>query len=533
MKRDSIGAKSQPIQFDVAEASRISRRRILQLAGASATLPFFFGSSRPGLAQEAAPKRGGNLVIAADGASSTDILDPLQISGNYLPIVALQLHNTLVDIDPQGALVPQLAESWESSDHAKRWVFKLRKDVTFHNGKPFDAADVVYTLNRHLGEDSASPIKVNLAAITAIEATDSHEITITLAEPDADLPYVMLDYHLGILPAAGDPSAGVGTGAFILDTFQPGVRTLARRNPNYWRDDRGFVDTVETLAINDPVARLSALLSGRAHLVNKVEPALAASVESNPQFQLFNATSGSHCIFPMRTDVAPFDNADFRMAMKYAVDREQLVNTVLHGYGRVGNDQPIPPSDPYFAADIPQTVYDPDKARFHLNKSGFSGSIPLHVSDTAFGGAVTAAEVMQSSASRAGVDIQIVREPADGYWDNVWLKKPFCASNWSGRPTANLMLSIAYKSDAAWNETAWRRPEFDKILIAVRGELDAQRRKEMYRDLQMMIHSDGGALIPMFNNYLDGASKAVKGFVPMSTFELSGYRVSEQVWLDA
>jgi len=510
----------------------LSRRRLLQFAAAGLAAPLALGRTSDGLAQEA-PKRGGNLVIAADGASTSDILDPLRISGNYLPLVGLQLHNTLLDIDRKGNIVPQLVESWEPADQGKRWVLKLRSGVTFHNGKSLTPADVIYTLNRHRGEDSASPVKVNLAAITDIRATGANEVTIELSAADADLPYVLLDYRLGITAEGEDPAAGIGTGAFVLEEFQPGVRTLVKRNPNYWRSDRGFVDTVETLAINDAVARLSALLSGRAHIVNKIDPSLAASVTANANLQLFNSESGSHCIFPMRVDAAPFDNADLRTAIKCAVDRERLVSIVLNGFGRVGNDQPIASSDPLYATDIPQTVYDPDKARFHFQKSGFTGAIPLHVSDTAFGGAVTAAEIMQNSAAAAGIDIQVVREPADGYWDNVWLKKPFCASNWSGRPTANLMLSTAYKSDAAWNETAWKRPDFDKILVEARGELDADKRRQMYRELQMMIHTDGGALIPMFNNYLDGAAKAVKGYVPMGTFELSGYRVSEQVWLEA
>ncbi|MGE0006009.1 MAG: ABC transporter substrate-binding protein [Parvibaculaceae bacterium] len=484
----------------------------------------------PGWGAEA-PKRGGRLAIAADGGSASDGLDPLLISGNYLPLVGLQLHNTLLDIAPNGELTPQLAMEWTPGQDGKRWVFKIRTGVTFHNGKELTAADVVYSLNRHRGKDSKSPVRVYFDSVSDIQASGKHEVTMSLEAPDADVPYMMTDYRLAIVADGVDPNAGVGTGAFVLDSFQPGVRTITRRNDNYWRSDRGFVDSVETLSINDPVARLGALLSGRVHLINKVETSLAVSVEQNPKFKLYNVPSGSHCIFPMRCDSPPFDNPDLRLALKYAVDRERLLKVVLKGYGQIGNDQPIPTYDPFYS-ELPQTAYDIDKARHHLKKSGFTGTIPMSVADTAFAGAVAAAQVIQASASKAGLNIDVVREPADGYWDNVWMKKPLCASNWSGRPTANLMLSVAYKSDAAWNETAWKRPEFDKILVEARGELDIGRRREMYHTLQMMIHDDGGALIPLFNNYLDGASHSLKGFVSMGTFELSGYRAPEQVWLE-
>ena len=112
------------------------------------------------------------------------------------------------------------------------------------------------------------------------------------------------------------------------------------------------------------------------------------------------------------------------------------------------------------------------------------------------------------------INITVVREPNDGYWDNVWLKKPFCASYWDGRPTADQMLTVVYKSDAPWNESFWKRPDFDKLLLEARSELDAAKRKAMYHDLETMVHDDSGVILPMFNNTIDATSTKVKGFVP-------------------
>jgi peptide/nickel transport system substrate-binding protein len=478
-------------------------------------------------------KQGGHLIIGCDGASSRDSLDPARYAGTYLGVTGMQLYDTLTQLDERAKVQPMLAGSWDAKPGAREWVFNLHKGVTFHNGKELTAADVVYSINHHRGKDSKSAAKALLVPVADLKATGKYEVTITLDSGNADLPYILTDHHLSIGPDGSSFTDGVGTGAFVLQSFQPGVRTLTKRNPNDWRRDRGFVDSVETLAINDPTARLSALQSGSIHLMNQVDPRVAAQLERHPQIQLFNISGGGHYAFPMRTDTPPFDNLDMRLALKYAVDREALVKTVLRGYGKVGNDQPIPSYDPFFAEDIQQRPYDPDKARFHFAKSGYSRPIALSVADVAFPGAVDAAVLFQASAAKAGITIQVDRVPSDGYWVNVWMKKPLVATYWNARPTADVMFSLAYTSDAKWNETFWKRPAFDKLLIAARAELDFAKRVQMYRQLQLMVHEDGGSIIPMFNNFLDAGLKKVRGFVPTPTASMSERRAPEKVWFDA
>jgi len=205
----------------------------------------------------------------------------------------------------------------------------------------------------------------------------------------------------------------------------------------------------------------------------------------------------------------------------------------MAGYGSIANDHPIPPVDPFYAADIPQRNYDPDKAAHHLKKSGFKDALQLHTSNTTFPGAEAMAALVQQSAEPAGLKIEIVREPADGFWSEVWMKKPFVSGAWGGRPTADIMLTTAYSSDASWNDTMWRREDFDQKLVLARAEIDVDKRKAHYHDLQLMIHEDGGAAIPFFVNNVDGVRDEVEGYYPAGSFELSGMRVTERVWLNA
>jgi len=512
---------------------RIDRRDFIRQAMALGLTAGAAMSLAGRIAKADTPKRGGALMLGINNAGSQDSLDPALYTSSYVQILGPQVYNALVELDVKNQAQPSLATSWETKPGAKEWVIKLRPGVTFHNGKEMTAADVIYSLNHHRSADSKSAAKALLEPITELKATDKNEITIVLREGNADMPYLLADYHLGIMPEGEAADKGIGTGAFILEMFEPGVRAVTKRNPNHWNPDRGFVDSVETIAINDPAARMSALQSGAAHLVNQVDPKTFDLLKKVAGIDTYSISGAGHYTFAMRCDTEPFSNPDVRLAIKYAIDRDELVKKILSGHGKVGNDNPIPSFDPFFAESIPQRTYDPDKAKFHMQKSGFAGSLPLSVSEVAFVGCSDAGVLMQASAAKAGIQIDVTREPSDGYWENVWMKKPWFASFFGGRPTADLMLSLVYKSDAAWNEAYWKRPDFDKLLLEARVELDTARRKQMYNDLQLMIVDDGGEIIPMFNNTLEAGSSKVKGFVQLPTLEMSGLRAAEKVWLDS
>ena len=179
----------------------------------------------------------------------------------------------------------------------------------------------------------------------------------------------------------------------------------------------------------------------------------------------------------MNVTVPPFDNVDVRLALKWAIDREDIAQKVFLGHASPGNDNPIAPSVKFAIDPEPRHVYDPEKAKFHLEKAGLSSlKVDLSVADAAFNGAVDAGVLFQEHAKAAGIEINVIREPNDGYWDNVWLKKGWCASYWSGRPTVDWMMTTTYAAGAAWNETYWNNPRFNELLVAARAELDEKKR---------------------------------------------------------
>jgi peptide/nickel transport system substrate-binding protein len=504
----------------------MDRRDFVVAAGA---LGASLGLTGPANAAET-PKRGGHLVIGLASASTTDSLDPGRWLASYPYNLGKQLYDCLTTVDSQLKTRPALAVSWDSRNGAKEWVFKLRKGVQFHNGKELTGADVVRSMNQHRGPNTRSAARSLGAAMADVKATDKYEVTFTLVGPNVEWPTVLTEPHLVIGPEETNFTDGIGTGPFVLKSFEPGVRAIATRNANDWRSDRGYVETVETLGINDPNARLAALLSGAVHLVAKIEATSLAALQSRSDIQVYNYPGGQHPVFAMFTDTAPFDNPDLRLALKYGIDRQAMLQQLLRGNGRLGNDHPIPTFDPLYAADIPQRQYDPEKAQFYIKKSGYAGSIELTIADTAFNGAIEGAQLFQANCAKAGINLQLNRVPNNGYWSNVWLHKPFAESVWGGNPTADLMLSTVYAGTSGQNETHWVRPRFDQLLAAGRAEPNVAKRKQIYHDLQFMLHEEGGAIIPVFSNFLNGASKKIRGFAAMPCEDMSGNRAAEKVW---
>ena len=206
----------------------------------------------------------------------------------------------------------------------------------------------------------------------------------------------------------------------------------------------------------------------------------------------------------------------------------------VFGHGAIGNDHPISPVMAYYAADLPQREYDADKAAFHYKKSGHSGTIQLSAADAAFAGAVDAAQLIAASAAKAGIKIEVVREPNDGYWSNVWNKKGWCACYWGGRPTCDWMFKAAYVKDQKWNDTAWKTTDaavrFNELVVMGAAELDEKRRAEIYFECQQLINDDGGTIMPFYNNMVWARGKNVRHGQLAANWDTDGAKLSERWW---
>jgi len=519
----------------LAGKGRMSRREFTQLALA-AGLSVAAADVMFATAARAEPKKGGTLRLGLAQGATTDSMDPGlyydQFTGTALWGT---LSNSLTMVDAKGNAVPDLAESFEPSDGAKKWVFKLRKGSTFHNGKAITSDDVVASILHHSVKDSKSAAKSLLAAVTGVKADGPDTVVFDLAAGNADFPYIVSDYHIPIMPKKEDGSAdwqsGVRTGPYTLEKFEPGVKATFNRNPNYFKTDAAYFDRVECLTIHDVTARTNALNSGETDYLHRADLKTLDLLKLNPNIQIFEKTGYGHYIYVMNVTAAPFDNPDVRNAIKFSVDRAEIIDKVFFGHATPGNDNPIAPTVKFAVDPQPKHVYDPDMAKSLLKKAGLETlKIDLSVADAAFTGATDSALLWKEKAKACGIELNVIREPEDSYWDDVWLKKPFVASYWAGRPSCDWMFTTAYAADAAWNDTFWKNPRFNELLIAARAETDDAKRAGMYAEMQQLVHDDGGLVNIVFNAYVDAHANTLAHGDTAANWPLDGMKIAERWW---
>lgn len=512
-------------------SGKMTRREFVSRAAALGVTAAAANTMLTTAVHAAGPVKGGTIRMGIQGGSTTDSLDPALATNSVATQVSRFWGEPLVELAPGGGLEGKVAESFEGSADASTWTFKVRDGITFSNGKDVTAEDVVQTMDRHAGEDTKSGALGILRGIKDVRA-DGKNVVIELNTPNADLPYLMADYHLMIQPGGGmdAPDAGIGTGPYVMKEVDMGVRFVAEKNPNYW-GDLGNAETLELIVINDNTARVAAIQSGQVDMIDRVPPRTAGLVDRAPGITVRTTSGPGHYVFIMHCNTAPFDNNDVRLALKYGINRQEMVDKILFGYGSVGNDSPINAAYPLFS-EMEQREYDPDKAKFHMKKSGYDGSILLRTSDNSFPGAPDAAALFQQSCASAGIKMDIKREPNDGYWSEVWNAQPFCTSYWGGRPTQDQMFSTAYLSSADWNDTRFFNEQFDQLLMAARAELDTAKRTQMYADMGMILHNEGGLICPMFNDFIDATTDRIAGWEDAEKgFGLMNFYAPHKMWV--
>jgi len=508
-------------------ARGLSRRQVLGTVPAIAAAPLL----RPmGAFAQDTPQRGGTLKVGWSDGSTDDSLDPTTYVAANTYMTSFTLGNCLVELTPDKTPIPELAESWESSFGARVWAFKIRKGVQFHNGKELTPADVVYSLNLHVGEGSTSSAKAFLATVTRIYA-DGDEVIVELSAGDADIPVILADFHFPIVPEGfTDWNNFVGTGPYVLESWEPAKRFTANRNPNYWKADRAWFDRVECYVMNELSDRRAALLAGDVHFIDAVDFITFNTISGDPNFVAQESPGSAYVCSVMDVREPPFDDVNVRRALKAACPRQDTIDKVL-GYAEMANDHPVPSTDPFHHSELPQRQFDPDQAAFYLREAGLDSlSISLHGADAAFPLAVDQGILFQDTAGLVGVDIEVVERPDDGYWSNVWMQEPFCQVFWFVRPTPGMMYSVAFACDAAWNDSFWCNDQFNDLLAASKIETDFAKRKQIFWDMQELTHDDGGVIIPAFRSDLELYSRKLRGIEPTAFGRLAGFRLAERGW---
>ncbi|MAD86260.1 MAG: peptide ABC transporter substrate-binding protein, partial [Deltaproteobacteria bacterium] len=310
--------KEQLMSGSITRREFAQRLMVLGIAGSSAGTLLTWADKA-----QAGAKRGGRLRAGIAHGSTTDSLDPGTYENGFMSKINYAIQNHLGEVDHTGSMSPELAESWDPQNSAKTWVFNLRKGVEFHNGKSLDSDDVIASFQHHMGE-TKSPAKSLLKQVSSIRKDGKYTVVFELTGGNADFPFVASDYHIAIKPSKGgkiDPTDGIGTGPYVLNKLEMGVRFFGKRNPNYFKADRGWFNELEMLSIVDPTARSNALATGEVDVIDRVDLKTAHLLARKSGIKVEETTGTKHYTFPMRTDTAPFDDNNVRLALKHAVNR--------------------------------------------------------------------------------------------------------------------------------------------------------------------------------------------------------------------
>ena len=518
-----------------ASRGRLSRREFVKYSVAAGITASTAGALWTNEVLAASPKKGGKFRLGVHDGNTSESFDP----GTYVTFGGIQLAHThrsyLTMITPTNELGPDMADSWSASDDASQWTFELNKNASFHSGKPFTADDVIASINHHRGDETTSAAKALMADVTEIVKNNDHSVTVKLSGGNADFPWLLTDYHIPMCPANADGTLnwqdGDGAGPYKIVKNEFGVGTTLVRHDG-WHLDGAYFDEVEMTVLNDPNARQTALVTGEVDAVTQIELKTLALLKRNADIVVDNVPSGSAITMPMLTDVAPYDNNDVRMALKLAINRDEIVKKIAFGAATVANDFHVSPNMPYFPSDIPQRGYDPDQAKHHLKKAGMENlSVSISVADSVYSSAVDMCVLYAEHAKAAGIKMDVKREPNDGYYSDVWLKVPFCMVRWGARPTPDQMFTLAYKDDAAWNESRWQNTRFNELLLQAKAELDQTKRAAMYKEMCMLARDDGGTVIPIFPNFVYARRKNVMHSGDLAgSWEIDGARGASRWW---
>jgi peptide/nickel transport system substrate-binding protein len=500
--------------------SPISRRNFVRgaaagvgtLAGASLLGPWAASAdARRPVASTAAskPKRGGTLRAGFTGGTSADTIDPYTTTDNCDYARVFQLYEPLVGINAAAQPYLLLAEEIEPNKTATEWTIRIKKGLTFHNGKEATSEDLLYSMqvatNSKLsyGTPAVTPVDVK-----GMRKLDKYTIRVPCTTPFSTFMDNLSNPYFWLIPAGWNPKKPVGTGPFKFKSFTPGVQSHFTRNENYWQTGLPYLDGIVISDYSDETTQANGILGGQVDVVNFLSgTSVAALKNGGAQTSVMNG--GQWSPFCMNVNVAPFNDVRVRQAFRLLVDRHQFLETVFSGYGSVANDLYCQ-FDPVYDRALPQRKQDIEKAKSLLKAAGHESlSVQLVTADLAQG-VTQSAPVFAQQAAAAGVKVSVRVVTPTVLYGPQYKKWPFSMDTWGYVPFFPT-LSYANLPTGPFNETHYGPSSFLKLYQQAQRTIDDGARKELAHEMQTMLYNDGGYVIPIFSPTIDGFTKRVNG----------------------
>ncbi|MFA4964518.1 MAG: ABC transporter substrate-binding protein [Thermoleophilia bacterium] len=465
----------------------------------------------PAASPSAGPKKGGSLRIGIVGGSAKDTADPHVAS--FEPDIAIQsiMYQGLATFDLDAQIINQMAESIEANADGSVWQCKLKSGLTWHDGKPITADDVVYSFERIVDPKAPKGAAASLSGLVKGSTVKIDDLTVEfrLETPNVLLPEGLAVRTAQVVPAGFDPKKPIGCGPFMLTDFKPGDSFTFAPFADYM-DGSPWVDGLKVIEFADETARVNALNSGEVEAITQLPTSQASIVESTSGLVLLNAETGAWRPFTMRIDTKPFEDARVRQAFRLIVDRQQMIDQAYNGFGTLGNDMyaPFDPGTP----DLPQRAQDLEQAKSLLKEAGYDGlTVELVTSSGALGAdEVAAAQVFAEQAKGAGVTVNLRKVDAGVFYGEDYLSWTFAQDFWY---TRNYLSQAGQGTmpGAPYNETHWKNDAWLAIVKEAFGTVDETARNALIAQAQEIEYNEGGYIIWAFRNQVDAYSSKITG----------------------
>ncbi len=423
-------------------------------------------------------------------------------------VLLYNVYEGLVKLSETGEIVPLLAESWDLSDDGTEYTFNLR-EATFHNGEPFTADDVVFSLNNVIGEDSEHPFKTTLAPIASVEALDARTVKVTLSAFSSNLLFFLTQGQGVILKesaVADIATRPVGTGPFKFSFQVPGDSIGLERNPDYWGTP-ALLETVTYRYINDPNALSNAMLSEQIDILAGVSaPELLEVFEADDRFTVYTGLTNGQVTLALNANNPPLDDVRVRQAISHAIDKQGVVDGAYFGYGELIGSHTTP-LDPYYVDLNDVYPFDQETARGLLADAGAEGvTLDLYLPPVSY--ARRGGEIIASQLGEVGINVEIQQVE----W-GVWLEDVFTNHDYDMSIVAHVEprdIGQYGNPDYYW---AYDNPEVATLLAQADAEPDDAARNELYAQVQRQITSDAANVWVFLLPALSVTKNGITGYI--------------------
>ena len=467
----------------------------------------------------ATPKAGGTLRVIM--VPPVGALDPITMYDAGAIATVQQVGEYLAWAENDLSLRPVLAESWTPDESATTWTFKLRQNVSFNNGQPMTADDVVATFKRlgdpKSGSSALSSFK-GILSPSGVSKIDDTTVQFALDRAFVDFPYLVssTNYNCIILPKdySGDFEKNpVGTGPFTLESFTTKQKATYKKNPSYWQQGLPYLDGV-VVTYADSQAQTLAMQAGSQDVQLSTPFQGSQALLADPKIKVVSTPSTQMREVQMRVDKAPFDSKSLRQAIAYCLDRQSILDALFDGKGLIGNDNVFSSLYP-IGVSIPQRTQDYAKAKQLLSEAGWDSTTQLTLIAEEYLEVPQYAQIIQQQCKEGGINIKIEQQSQAKYYGSdesaPWLTAPFAITDWAARAIPSQYFIPMLTSDGVWNSSHWSNSEFDQLAKDYDATLDEAKRRDIGTQMATIQTEDTPVILAYWIEVLRAVGTSVNG----------------------